>query len=52
MRNNSTYKTMMCSMYTNNGSCNYGNRCQYAHGKEELRVVVSFYSELLNGLKR
>jgi len=39
-RNNATYKTMMCTMFTQSGECNYGVRCQYAHGQEELRVVA------------
>jgi hypothetical protein len=35
-QNDSTFKTELCLSYTNNGSCKYGNRCRFAHGKKEL----------------
>jgi len=31
------YKTEECQHWLQNGSCSYGARCQYAHGKHELR---------------
>ena len=31
------YKTQLCEKYPN---CPYGLKCQFAHGKEELRVPV------------
>eukprot|EP00002_Diphylleia_rotans_P001237 TRINITY_DN10695_c0_g1_i1.p1 TRINITY_DN10695_c0_g1~~TRINITY_DN10695_c0_g1_i1.p1 ORF type:complete len:161 (-),score=32.18 TRINITY_DN10695_c0_g1_i1:655-1137(-) len=33
------YKTEMCRTFEDTGSCSYGAKCQYAHGKEELRSV-------------
>eukprot|EP00184_Porphyridium_aerugineum_P001240 CAMPEP_0184697780 /NCGR_PEP_ID=MMETSP0313-20130426/4625_1 /TAXON_ID=2792 /ORGANISM="Porphyridium aerugineum, Strain SAG 1380-2" /LENGTH=462 /DNA_ID=CAMNT_0027156617 /DNA_START=883 /DNA_END=2271 /DNA_ORIENTATION=+ len=33
------YKTEMCRSWEEMGSCRYGLKCQYAHGKEELRPV-------------
>lgn len=34
------YKTELCRPYEENGTCRYGNKCQFAHGKAELRSVV------------
>ncbi|KAJ1674638.1 hypothetical protein EV182_002865 [Spiromyces aspiralis] len=31
------YKTELCSSWTRNGQCRYGNKCRFAHGKCELR---------------
>lgn len=31
------YKTVMCTNWTQTGACPYGFKCQFAHGKEELR---------------
>lgn len=31
------YKTIMCSNWSREGKCPYGFKCQFAHGKEELR---------------
>ena len=39
-RNSPAYKTMMCNMFSTNGSCSYGAGCQYAHGKEEIRPTI------------
>ena len=30
------YKTELCKKFQNIGFCPYGNKCQFAHGKEEL----------------
>jgi len=30
------YKTEICSAFQENGFCPYGNRCRFAHGKNEL----------------
>ncbi|KAA8536489.1 hypothetical protein F0562_028967 [Nyssa sinensis] len=35
--NNSFYKTEICRPWEDSGSCRYGSKCQFAHGKEELR---------------
>ena len=34
------YKTELCRPFEENGACRYGNKCQFAHGKAELRSVV------------
>jgi len=35
------YKTEMCRSWTSTGSCRYRDKCQFAHGIEELRVAPS-----------
>lgn len=35
--NLSKHKTELCRSYTELGRCNYGKRCQFAHGDGELR---------------
>ena len=32
------YKTVLCATWAANGECPYGRKCQFAHGKEELRL--------------
>lgn len=32
-----SYKTEMCRAWEDIGNCRYANKCQFAHGKEELR---------------
>lgn len=32
------YKTVLCSNWLTDGVCPYGSKCQFAHGKEELRA--------------
>lgn len=34
------YKTELCRSFSENGNCRYGNKCQFAHGLEELRPVA------------
>ena len=34
------YKTELCRPYEENGACKYGDKCQFAHGRAELRPVV------------
>ena len=36
---NSKYKIQLCRNFMNFGTCPYGERCQYAHGREELRYT-------------
>lgn len=38
--NTSRYKTEMCRPFQENGSCKYGDKCQFAHGFGELRTVT------------
>lgn len=33
----SRYKTELCRPFEENGKCKYGDKCQFAHGKHELR---------------
>jgi len=33
----SRYKTELCRSFSENGTCKYGAKCQFAHGQEELR---------------
>ena len=37
--NTSRYKTELCRPYQENGTCKYGEKCQFAHGLPELRTV-------------
>lgn len=37
--NTSRYKTELCRPYQENGSCKYGEKCQFAHGMPDLRSV-------------
>ncbi|VDD85588.1 unnamed protein product [Enterobius vermicularis] len=32
------YKTALCQAYKTTGTCEYGDRCRFAHSKEELRL--------------
>jgi len=34
------YKTEQCKNWLENGTCRYGDKCQFAHGSEELRPVL------------
>ncbi|ERM95892.1 hypothetical protein AMTR_s00060p00156120 [Amborella trichopoda] len=36
------YKTDICRAWDDRGACRYGSKCQFAHGKEELRPVMRF----------
>ncbi|KAJ4928862.1 hypothetical protein JOQ06_004484 [Pogonophryne albipinna] len=35
--NSSRYKTELCRPFEENGTCKYGDKCQFAHGMHELR---------------
>ncbi|XP_048841444.1 mRNA decay activator protein ZFP36L1-like [Brienomyrus brachyistius] len=37
--NSSRYKTELCRPFEENGSCKYGDKCQFAHGIRELRSL-------------
>ncbi|XP_072544231.1 mRNA decay activator protein ZFP36L1b [Salminus brasiliensis] len=37
--NSSRYKTELCRPFEENGSCKYGDKCQFAHGLHELRSL-------------
>ncbi|CAB4255678.1 similar to Saccharomyces cerevisiae YDR151C CTH1 Member of the CCCH zinc finger family [Maudiozyma barnettii] len=36
--NKQLYKTELCESFTTKGHCKYGNKCQFAHGLEELKL--------------
>jgi hypothetical protein len=38
-QHNPLYKTELCRSWEEFGSCRYGAKCQFAHGREELRPV-------------
>jgi len=37
--NSSRYKTELCRPFEENGTCKYGDKCQFAHGGKELRTL-------------
>lgn len=39
-RRGQRYKTELCRQFEESGSCCYGPRCQFAHGRVELRSVA------------
>ena len=38
--NSSRYKTELCRPFEENGTCKYGDKCQFAHGIGELRTLI------------
>jgi len=36
----SLYKTEVCRSWVEKGTCKYGHKCQFAHGEDELRVIM------------
>lgn len=34
------YKTELCRTYEDTKTCRYGSKCQFAHGRDELRPVI------------
>ena len=36
---NPRYKTVLCKKFMVNQSCPYGDKCQFAHGEQELRPL-------------
>ncbi|CAD5232690.1 unnamed protein product [Bursaphelenchus xylophilus] len=38
-KNPKLYKTELCRSWMESGRCNYGERCQYAHGENEKRPI-------------
>lgn len=39
-QNTSRYKTELCRPFEENGTCKYGEKCQFAHGLSELRTLT------------
>lgn len=42
------YKTQMCKSILNNISCAFGEKCRFAHSKEELRQAPCFFGRNCN----
>ncbi|XP_076318634.1 mRNA decay activator protein ZFP36L2-like [Tachypleus tridentatus] len=38
--NSTRYKTELCRPFEENGTCKYGDKCQFAHGMHELRTLA------------
>jgi len=34
------YKTELCKSFNETGACRYGSKCQFAHGKQEVRSIL------------
>jgi hypothetical protein len=34
------YKTELCRPFTETGKCKYGDKCQFSHGTNELRILM------------
>jgi len=41
--NSPQFKTILCKNYEDSGKCDFASRCQFAHGKTELRTVPQNY---------
>uniref|UniRef100_A0A8R1XNL3 C3H1-type domain-containing protein n=1 Tax=Onchocerca volvulus TaxID=6282 RepID=A0A8R1XNL3_ONCVO len=43
-----THKTVQCQAWKDTGRCNYGKRCKFAHGPEELRPMPKAEVKIFN----
>lgn len=43
-----THKTVPCQAWKDTGRCNYGKRCKFAHGPEELRPIMKTPVKIFN----
>ncbi|KAM3719407.1 CCCH-type zinc finger protein [Dirofilaria immitis] len=43
-----THKTIPCQAWKDTGRCNYGKRCKFAHGPEELRPMPKAEVKIFN----
>lgn len=43
-----THKTIPCRAWKDTGRCNYGTRCKFAHGEEDLRKVPEEPAKVFN----
>ncbi|VDK75673.1 unnamed protein product [Litomosoides sigmodontis] len=43
-----THKTIPCQAWKDTGRCNYGKRCKFAHGEEELRPMPKAEVKIFN----
>lgn len=37
------FKTKLCANFSESGQCRYGDRCNFAHGEQELQPMPQFY---------
>lgn len=46
-----THKTIPCRAWKDTGRCNYGTRCKFAHGDEDLRMIPEEPPKIFNSPK-
>lgn len=49
MTSQSKYKTVLCKHFGQSGTCSYGDKCQFAHGFQELKSVGTINNETKPG---
>ena len=45
--NNTKYKTILCKHFNTPQGCSYGEKCQFAHGNNELRINSTQYAPMI-----
>jgi hypothetical protein len=45
--NNPRYKTTLCKHYDTPQGCSYGDKCQFAHGRNEIRLNNSQFAPMI-----
>ena len=48
---NPRYKTSLCKNFLTESGCQYGEKCQFAHGKDELRPIQSIPQSAVSQMK-
>ena len=43
--NQTKFKTVLCKHFGQSGTCSYGDKCQFAHGFQELKPIGSMGTE-------
>ena len=46
-QNNPRYKTALCKKYKESQSCPYGDKCQFAHGEQDLRTMNAMSQNMM-----
>lgn len=44
--NPALYKTELCRQFCDSGTCDYGEKCLFAHGKHELKQISNYRTKL------